>query len=558
MTEQTDLRKLLVLYGPALEAQGILPFLQEHFAVQTVSELDEALDAMREEHFDAVLAETANFLPLERGIVTQQAAVVLDTIGEGVCVVGSSGELVWANRRIGEFSAEVLDSLRGICVRAYEEFASSTGKDPDRGRRFSLRPADGSYYEVICSPVRDRNRLLRQVVAVVVDATFRRRQQIKLNAIDRACRELVNLDRDALAQGDAVDRLHLLVEKILRCGRDALDYGHFALLLLDEKTNRLDFLVSEGLDESVGEYQLFADTEGNGICGYVAATDRSYVCGDVRKDSHYLTGLTNARSSLTVPLRLSEKLIGVLNIESKTVGAFTEEDRQFAEMFANHVALAMHMLNLLVSERHTAHTQVSGSICAELSGPVNDIITDATEMIEDYIGHDDLRKRLQAIVDSACEARNFIHSLSEAPAKGVVGTGGATGREDPVLAGKRILVADDEAVIRQTIRDVLASCGALVDIAPDGTTAIQMLSQEQYDLVISDIKMPGATGYEVFAAAKKSPSSPQVILITAFGYDPNHSIIRAHQEGLSALLMKPFKVKKLLVECRAALSPIPG
>ena len=142
MAEQTDLRRLLVLNGPALEAHGILSFLREHFDVHSVAEMDDALSAMRDERFDAVLAETADFLPLERGIVTQQAGVVLDTIGDGVCIVGSGGELAWANRRLREYPQEVLQPLREICVRAYEEFASAVRKDPDRGPPVRL-PAAG-------------------------------------------------------------------------------------------------------------------------------------------------------------------------------------------------------------------------------------------------------------------------------------------------------------------------------------------------------------------------------------------------------------------------------
>ena len=65
--------------------------------------------------------------------------------------------------------------------------------------------------------------------------------------------------------------------------------------------------------------------------------------------------------------------------------------------------------------------------------------------------------------------------------------------------------------------------------------------------------MPGANGYEVFAAAKDRDPHRPVILMTGFGYDPNHSIIRARQEGLTAVLFKPFKVDQLLGEIRSAL-----
>ena len=55
------------------------------------------------------------------------------------------------------------------------------------------------------------------------------------------------------------------------------------------------------------------------------------------------------------------------------------------------------------------------------------------------------------------------------------------------------------------------------------------------------------------AARKRSQLLP-VILMTGFGYDPNHCIVRASQEGLAAVLFKPFKVEQLLTEVRKALS----
>ena len=81
--------------------------------------------------------------------------------------------------------------------------------------------------------------------------------------------------------------------------------------------------------------------------------------------------------------------------------------------------------------------------------------------------------------------------------------------------------------------------------------------QQQFSLVVSDIKMPDKTGYDVFAAARKKCPTIPIILMTGFGYDPNHSIVRASQEGLQAVLFKPFKVDQLLTEVRKALqSPV--
>lgn len=555
MTEHTHLRKLLVLHGPSLAAKGIVDLLKEHFEVQIVQEMDKALEVMRgSDPIDAVLAEMADFLPLERGVVTQQAAVVLDTIGDGVSITGPGGSLVWANRRLREFPSSLRESLQRVCDEAFRELTAAQPQDPTRGKRFSILPDDGTYYEVICSPVRDRGGQLRQVVAVVVDATSQRRQQIKLNAIDRAGRELVRLDHESLANRDATQRLALLEDRIIRCSRDVLSYQHFSVYVLNNKNNRLECIICEGLDKSKSNLELFASTEGNGICGYVAATGRGYVCGDVRRDSRCLPGLNDTLSLLTVPLRLHDKVIGVLNVESDRAGAFGEEDRQFAEIFANYVALAMHILNLLVFERHTTHTQVSGSISAELTGPLNDIVTQLGEIIEDYIGHDDLRTRLGSLMDSATSARKALQQILDASKTGVFGQGPTKAKEEPLLMARRVLVADDEELIRQTIGDVLSSYGCQVDLAADGSAAIELLNANNYDLIISDIKMPGATGYEVFSAAKARDPVIKVILMTAFGYDPHHSIVRANKQGLSAVLMKPFKVKQLLDECRSALS----
>ncbi|HWL92764.1 MAG TPA: response regulator, partial [Phycisphaerae bacterium] len=74
-------------------------------------------------------------------------------------------------------------------------------------------------------------------------------------------------------------------------------------------------------------------------------------------------------------------------------------------------------------------------------------------------------------------------------------------------------------------------------------------------LVLADIKMPNKSGYEVFAAARDANPTCAVILMTGFGYDPNHSIVRARKEGLNTVLFKPFKVDQLLEEARRAFQP---
>ena len=194
---------------------------------------------------------------------------------------------------------------------------------------------------------------------------------------------------------------------------------------------------------------------------------------------------------------------------------------------------------------------------AELAGPLNDIALDANSLMDDYIGHDDLRHKLQGIMENVTCIRKTLRQAAEGPNTSILGANDVKVSEDPILAEAHILVADDEPNIRSTINDVLRKYHVRVTLATTGAEAIEHLAHEEFDLILSDIKMPDKTGYDVFAAARKHSQTLPVILMTGFGYDPNHCIVRASQEGLQAVLFKPFKVDQLLSELRKALQSVP-
>jgi CheY-like chemotaxis protein len=336
-----------------------------------------------------------------------------------------------------------------------------------------------------------------------------------------------------------------------------MHFDHFAIRLLDRTSNKLEIVICVGMPPEAIDIELFSESEANGISGWVAATGRSYVCGDVARDPRYVQGLSGARSSLTVPLMLHDKTIGIFNIESDQAAAFSEEDRQFAEIFGRYVAVALNILDLLVVERYTTSGQLARDVTGEISGPINDIVNEAMGIIDEYIGNDDMRQRLESIIENAGKIRQSVKDVSVGT-KTILGCppAGATRTIDPLLDQKRILVADDEPTIRQTIFDLLTHCGCMVDVAEDGAQALALLAaRPRYDLVLSDIKMPHKNGYEVFAAAHKLNHAPPVILMTGFGYDPNHSIVRASHEGLAAVLFKPFKVEQLMGQIKKAMGP---
>jgi CheY-like chemotaxis protein len=548
-----------VLTTPTTVNSAAIEGLKTHCDVQVVDTVEKAIEAITTEHFTAIFSEAADFLPLERALISQQANLILNTIGEGVCIVDGEGRNNWMNKKMQAWPARVHEKIRRTCQEAFDLFSKQVSPQPSdapafsRSKRYSLNIEDQQYMELIASPVINPRGQVVQVVAVVWDATGTRRLQQKIDAIDKAGRELVRLEGDAMSKLHVGQRLKLLEEKIISFTRDLMHFDHFAIRLLDRKNNKLELVISAGLPHEALCVDLFAETEGNGISGYVAATGRSYICPDVDRDPRYVVGLDSAKSSLTVPLRLHDKVIGIFNIESRQRAAFNEDDRQFAEIFGRYVAIALNILDLMVVERvGTAH-KVADDVCSEVAGPLNDIASDANALMDEYIGQDDLRNRLQQILDNVGIIRKSLRQAVEGPNTNILGAGEVKGADDPVIGNCHILVADDEPNIRNTISDVLRKYHAVITVAASGLEAIGLLEQGSFDLVISDIKMPDKTGYEVFAAAHRKNSSTPVILMTGFGYDPNHSIVRASQEGLQAVLFKPFKVDQLLQEVRKAL-----
>ena len=527
-----------------------------HAEIDQVDTFAEALEALRGRPYDIIISRAADIIPFQGVHVDQQAAAIIDSVTQAVCIVSKNGELDWANPKMLSFSDEVRERVGrcGMETFAWAEAEARVGSSDFHGRRFSFIADGNRRYEVTATPVIDMHKRVTQVAAVVRDTTNAGRLQEKIDAIDQAGRELLSLDAGQFSRLDAQERLSLLEQKVLRCTQELLHFENFEIRVCDKDTNKLDLVLCAGMPSDSGDVELFASPEGNGICGYVATRGRSYICPDTRNDARYLHGIDGAQSSLTVPLWLHEKVVGVANFESKKLAAFTEDDRQYAEIFGRYVALSLHLLELLASERHTTTGQLGSNVMSEITAPLNDILTDVESLVEDYIGHDDLRHRLRAISGNAVKIRETIKELTSGKA-GMVGVQSkGSQRQDPLLAGKWVLIADDEEMLRETVRDVLTGYGCHVATAEDGEVAVNLLEKQAFDLVLSDIKMPQKNGYQVFAAAKDANPDTPVILTTGFGYDPNHSIVRARREGLAAVLFKPFKVDQLLNEIRSALS----
>ncbi len=508
------------------------------------------------------------------------AMSLLSAIGEGVGVVSRDGRLLWANdllnawgpalsARIGEIareSAPILLDQRGESAATGEEGPA---------RRVIIVPVDGREYELELSAMERAGVKsfsagatyasgvggVAAMAVVVRDVSAQRSLRRRLDAIDMAGGELVNLDADSVRKLNAHERLKFLEKKIIRSARDLLNFDHFAIRLLDDRSGKLELVMGHGLPPEYDLFDIYPRLEGCGISGYVAATGRSMICEDVSKSTLFLPGVSGAKSSLTVPLKLQDRVIGIMNVESLRDKAFADDDRQLAEMFARYLAMALHTLDLLVVERSTTNQSVSGRVAGELDEPLRDILSVVDALREAATGQAGSAAAIDRIRRDVESIRERVQACAAGPTTLLGVEKAMSEREtDPLLAGKRVLVADDEPKIRQIITEVLRHRGCEVVVCENGGVAIQHLDEAArthatFDLIVSDIRMPDRNGYEVFSAARRIFNTIPVILMTGFGYDPHHSIVRASQEGLQAVLFKPFQVERLIEEVRKALSP---
>ena len=112
----------------------------------------------------------------------------------------------------------------------------------------------------------------------------------------------------------------------------------------------------------------------------------------------------------------------------------------------------------------------------------------------------------------------------------------------PRLIGVRVLVADDEPSVRATVRRLLERRGATVVVVSDGIEAAAQLRDEQFDLVVSDVSMPGSSGYDVLAVARVTQRGVRVVLMSGY---TERLRGQGSEDEPDAFLEKPFTAKAL-------------
>ncbi|HTN77990.1 MAG TPA: response regulator [Pirellulaceae bacterium] len=549
--------------------------LKESFELVAVRNPLRALAQLSSSEFAGVYVTAEHFGEALRLGRLLQNERILEGMPDGVVLLDAENTILWANDRFEKWAGK--PEVRGH--NFYQSLNSPEILGPDycpfhtalasrKASSSTLRSGENHYFQVHAAPVFEGGQPPQNLIVTVRDVTAEMLQQQKLAAIHKAGVELSNLTAEEVFQMEVEDRIDLLKSNILHYTQDLLNFDVVEIRLLDQASGALTPLLAVGLDPEATDRQLFARPQHNGVTGFVAATGKSYLCEDTTEDPLYLEGFKGAKSSLTVPLILHDQVIGTFNVESPEPRAFTESDLQFLEIFSRDVALALNTLELFVAQKANACFESVEAIHGAVALPVDEILNDAVNVMERYIGHEpQVVERLQRILRNARDMKQAITKVGEKLTTAKAVPAGVQLEENAQLRGVRVLVVDADDSVRSAAHALLERFGCIVETSHDGEEAVIMvrscLHDAPYNVIICDIRLPDMSGYGLLCKLQEIIDPVPMVLMTGYGYDPGHSIVKCRQAGLhpKAILFKPFRRDQLLETIDTMLDPtkaIPG
>jgi two-component system alkaline phosphatase synthesis response regulator PhoP len=114
---------------------------------------------------------------------------------------------------------------------------------------------------------------------------------------------------------------------------------------------------------------------------------------------------------------------------------------------------------------------------------------------------------------------------------------------------QRILVVEDEEALAFGIRDALLHTGFEVDVAHEGTSALEALEKNKFDLVVLDIMLPGMSGLDVLRKLRETQDGVRVVVLTALADESD--VVRGFELGADDYMAKPFSPRELVARVTA-------
>ncbi len=169
--------------------------------------------------------------------------------------------------------------------------------------------------------------------------------------------------------------LQTLMLRVAELVRAVVHYRIFAILLINDRTQELWMRFQIGHNASVERARIKL---GRGIVGQAAAARRSILIDDVSEAPDYISANPEVRSELAVPLIIKNRVIGVIDLESEQIGAFTADQQRLLELVASRVAVAVENARLYTRVSRQAQTL---TVLSEISTEITSIL-DLDDLLE--------------------------------------------------------------------------------------------------------------------------------------------------------------------------------
>lgn len=191
--------------------------------------------------------------------------------------------------------------------------------------------------------------LIETIATLMLEDLRNQKKQESMNLIYQVSRNVA-----------ALQPLDRLIPQVVSTIRDTFHYDAVSLMLISPTSDSFltkQVAAGEKVIEFLGVEIPITDAPEGGIVGYVAHMGQSLLVPDVRREPRYLKFVEETKCELAVPLKVGDRIIGVLDVESSKVNSLTESDRFVLEALADQVAIAIENARLY-SELSTARDQV--------------------------------------------------------------------------------------------------------------------------------------------------------------------------------------------------------
>jgi PAS domain S-box-containing protein len=243
------------------------------------------------------------------------------------------------------------------------------------------------------------------------------------------------------------------------------------------------------------------------------------------------------------------------------------------------IGFAKDLREILRKDKLATLGEVAIGLSHEINNPLA-VILNQTELlerdIEQLAGERDTsveNERLDAVRREISRISEIVERLGEmvreetyetvdyvGPARMIDLRGRRRRREaDRSLEGLRVLIADDDLGICQSLSEILTNDGCKVATARDGAEALAKLDASEFDVVLTDVVMPNMDGHELFVQIRARRPDLPVLMMTAFHYDKDHIIKRSRVAGLGTVIFKkPVDPERLRTAIREAVAKRSG